>query len=37
MAGIPDMGRTLGGITLMPYTKSVEGATVSYKMVLPEG
>lgn len=33
---IPDMGRTLGGITLMPYTKSVEGATVSYKMVLPE-
>lgn len=33
---IPDMGRTLGGITLMPYTKPVEGATVSYKMVLPE-
>ncbi|WP_294455299.1 glycosyl hydrolase 115 family protein [uncultured Bacteroides sp.] len=34
---IPDMGRTLGGVTLMPYTKSAEGASLSYKMQLPEG
>lgn len=33
---IPDMGRTLGGVTLMPYTKTVEGASVSYKFSLPE-
>lgn len=33
---IPDMGRTLGGVTLMPYTKPVEGATVSYKFTLPQ-
>lgn len=31
---IPDMGRTLGGVTLMPYTKSAEGASLSYKMQL---
>lgn len=34
---IPDMGRTLGGVTLMPYTSPVNGASVSYKMKLPEG
>lgn len=33
---IPDMGRTLGGVTLMPYNKPVEGASVSYKFSLPE-
>ena len=33
---IPDMGRTLGGVTLMPYTKPVDGASVSYKMTLPD-
>ncbi len=33
---IPNMGRTLSGVTLMPYTKPVEGSTLSYKMVLPE-
>lgn len=33
---IPNMGRTLCGVTLMPYTKPVEGSTLSYKMVLPE-
>ena len=30
-----DMGRTLGGVALMPYTKPAEGASVSYKMNLP--
>ena len=34
---IPDMGRTLGGVTLMPYTRPVNEASVSYKMKLPEG
>lgn len=33
---IPDMGRTLGGVTLMPYTRDVEGASLSYKLKLPE-
>ncbi len=33
---ISDMGRTLGGVTLMPYTKPVEGASVSYKFALPD-
>lgn len=33
---IPDMGRTLGGVTLMPYIKTVKGASVSYKFSLPE-
>lgn len=33
---IPDMGRTLSGVTLMPYTKPVKGATLSYKMTLSE-
>lgn len=33
---IPDMGRTLGGVTLMPYTVPVAGSSLSYKMKLPE-
>lgn len=33
---IPDMGRTLSGVTLMPYTQPVAGSSLSYKMVLPE-
>ncbi len=32
----PDMGRTLGAVALMPYTKPVDGASVSYKFTLPE-
>ncbi len=33
---IPHVGRTLGGIAVMPYSDPVEGASVSYKMELPE-
>lgn len=33
---IPYMGRTLSGIALMPYSKSVEGASLSYKMQIPK-
>lgn len=33
---IPYMGRTLSGIALMPYTKLVEGASLSYKMNIPQ-
>ena len=33
---IPDIGRTLGGVTLMPYTVPVTGSSLSYKMKLPE-
>jgi len=33
---IPHMGRTLSGIALMPYSKAVDGASLSYKMRLPE-
>lgn len=29
---IPDMGRTLGGVSLMPYTVSVDGARLVYRM-----
>lgn len=34
---IPDMGRTLGGVALMPYTTSVEGAQLTYRMAIPQG
>jgi hypothetical protein len=34
---IPYMGRTLSGVALMPYTKSVDGASLSYKIQLPQG
>lgn len=33
---IPDMGRTLGGVALMPYTASVDGASLSYRVGLPK-
>ena len=29
---IPDMGRTLSGISLMPYTEQTNGASISYRM-----
>lgn len=32
---IADMGRTLGGVALMPYDTGVEGASLSYRMELP--
>lgn len=34
---IPDMGRTRSGVTLMPYTKGVEGASLTYRFRLPNG
>lgn len=33
---IPYVGRTLGGMALMPYTEPTEGATISYKMNIPQ-
>ncbi len=33
---IPYMGRTLSGMALMPYTQPVDGASISYKMKLPQ-
>lgn len=33
---IPYMGRTLSGIALMPYSKEVKGASLSYKMEIPQ-
>lgn len=33
---IPYMGRTLSGIALMPYSQSVQGASLSYKMQIPK-
>ena len=29
---IPDLGRTLSGLALMPYDKPVEGASLTYRM-----
>ena len=34
---IEDMGRTLGGVALMPYTVPVDGASLTYKIKLPAG
>ena len=34
---IPDMGRTLSGVALMPYTVSTEGASLTYRVCIPEG
>ena len=34
---IPDMGRTLSGVALMPYTVPAEGGALSYRVQLPEG
>lgn len=31
---IPDLGRTLSGIALMPYTEKTDGASISYRMQL---
>jgi hypothetical protein len=31
---IPDLGRTLSGIALMPYTENTSGAAITYKMNL---
>lgn len=31
---IPDLGRTLSGLALMPYTEKTEGSTINYKMKL---
>jgi hypothetical protein len=33
---IPYMGRTLSGISVMPYSQPVAGASISYKLKLPE-
>ncbi len=33
---LPYMGRTLSGVALMPYTESVEGASLAYRIALPE-
>lgn len=32
---IPDMGRTLSGVALMPYTESADDARLTYRMKLP--
>jgi hypothetical protein len=34
---IPGMGRTLSGVALMPYTEPVEGASLTYRVRIPEG
>ena len=34
---MPFMGKSLGGMTLMPYTKSVKGASISYKFKMNAG
>ncbi len=34
---IEDMGRTLGGMALMPYDVPVEGASLTYRMEIPAG
>ena len=34
---IPDMGRTLSGVALMPYTVPAEGGSLRYRVQLPEG
>ncbi len=33
---IPHVGRTFGGIAVMPYSEPVDGAAISYKIELPE-
>jgi len=34
---IPDMGRTLSGVALMPYTEGADGGALVYRLELPEG
>ena len=33
---LPDVGRTLGGMAVMPYTEDVEGAELIYSLAAPE-
>ena len=33
---IPHMGRTLSGVSLMPYTENTDGACLDYKMQIPK-
>lgn len=33
---IPHMGRTLSGMAVMPYSKPIDGASLSYKMQIPK-
>ncbi len=33
---IPDLGRTMSGLSLMPYGKDTDGASVSYRFRLPQ-
>ena len=34
---IPDMGRTLGALAMLPYTQPAEGGALTYRVQLPEG
>ena len=34
---IPYMGRTLSGVALMPYTEPADGASLTYRIRIPEG
>ena len=34
---IPDMGRTLSGVALLPYTQPAGGASLTYRVRIPEG
>ena len=34
---IPDMGRTLSGVALLPYTQPARGAALTYRIRIPEG
>ncbi|MBR2224652.1 MAG: glycosyl hydrolase 115 family protein [Bacteroidales bacterium] len=34
---IPYMGRTLSGVALMPYTQATDGASITYRVEIPEG
>ena len=34
---IPDMGRTLGALAMLPYTRPAEGGALTYRVQLPEG
>lgn len=33
---LPYVGRTLSGVALMPYTEAAEGASLSYRMTIPQ-
>lgn len=34
---IPHVGRTKGGMAVMPYTETADGASISYSLCVPEG